>query len=590
MNNENELKKQKLFTYKLKNDFEWYAKNFLKIRDKKSQLINFCINEPQKVLLKKIEEDRKNNKPQRYIILKARQLGFSTFTEGLIYHDTSTTENTNSLIIAHEDKASQNLFNMSKLFYEESPAAIRPMKKYSNEKALVFENPTADPDEKKENPGLRSKISVATAGTSDTARSGTYHNLHVSELAFFPNPKNTMIALLQCVPDEPNTLVIVESTANGVGGYFYDMWNDAVEGKNDFVPLFFPWFADKNYTKEFETEEEKDRFYEEICKESKTSDGKLVHTEEYYLMKQFDLTLEQLYWRQKTIENKCAGDVEMFHQEYPSTPQEAFVASGRSKFDKNALKKYELNCKDPLLHGDLERKRDKFYITDNSKGSLKIWQEPKEDHTYYIGADVAEGLITGDYSVATVLDESLSVVAKYRTHIDPDLYGNELVKLGEFYNYAYIAVENNNHGLTTIKSILQEGYYNIYYSKVFDKVNDTFTRKVGWSTNSKTKPLMIDKLAEYIREHFLVIKDMDIVDELYTYVIDDKGRTNAQAGKHDDCVMSLGIALQASLDRMGDEYIPEIPNESPIKHRENFDCPEIIDPLFEEDENEIECT
>ena len=177
-------KKQQLFAYKLRNDRTWFMKNFLKIRNKKQQLVPFEVNKAQILFNEIVDRDTKAGKPHRYIILKARQLGMSTWTEGYIYHDTSTRENVNSLIIAHEDKASQNIFNMSKLFYESSPIAIRPMMKYSNAKELVFENPTNDIVDKLESPGLRSKITVATAGTSDTARSGTYHNVHASEVAF----------------------------------------------------------------------------------------------------------------------------------------------------------------------------------------------------------------------------------------------------------------------------------------------------------------------------------------------------------------------------------------------------------------------
>ena len=585
------MDKMMAFTYKIQNDTPWYMENFLKIRDKKSRLIPFKCNEAQLEFQRIIDENTRLGKPHRYIILKARQLGFSTFTEGKIFHDTVTRENTNSLIIAHEDKATQNLFQMSKLFYEELPASLKPMKKYSNEKALVFENPTTDVTEKQQNPGLRSKITCATAGTSDTARSGTYHNVHVSEIAFFPNAQNTMTALLQCVPDEPNTFVVLESTANGIGGYFYDMWNDAVEGKNDFTPLFFPWFTDSSYTAPFENDSKKEEFIKEINAMVQDSSGKMVPTEEWFLMNEFDLTLEQLYWRKKTIANKCGGDLEMFHQEYPATPQEAFIASGRPRFDVKVLREYDMNCTEPEHVGYLENKDRRITYHEEDNGLLQIWQMPSANKFYTIGADVAEGLETGDYSVAVVMDENLNVVAKYRGHIDPDLYGIELVKLGWFYNEAYIAVENNNHGLTTLKSILRQEYYNVFYTKSYDRVNDVVSKKLGWSTTRKTKPYMIDKLAEYIRERFIGIKDKEIIMECYSYVIDEKGITNAQEGKHDDCVMALGICLMAFLEEMGQDYVPEIPKDLiNKKKKDDFDYPEIIDPLFEEDENSVECT
>lgn len=558
----------------------------MKIRDKKSRLVPFRANGAQREFNRLIEENRRACKPHRYIILKARQLGMSTFTEGFIYHDTSTREYVNSLIIAHEEKATVNLFNMSKLFYEESPLAIRPMKKYSNGKELVFENPTGDDAEKLENPGLRSKITIATAGTSDTARSGTYHNVHVSEIAFFPNPQNTMTALLQCVPDEPNTFVCMESTANGIGGYFYDMWNDAVRGENDFTPIFFPWFADPNYSLGFHTEEEREAFIVEVNHTHDDASGKAAHTEEWLLKEQFGLTYEQLFWRKKTIANKCGGDLDMFKQEYPATPDEAFIASGRPKFNLKAVKEYELACTSPSLVGDLYDNGNGVSVAEHGKGVLRIWRFPQPDEQYCVGADVAEGLATGDYSVAVVLDDNLDVCAKWRGHIDPDLFGKELVKLGRLYNEAYLAVENNNHGLTTLKSILNEEYYNLFYTKAYDKVNDEITKKLGWSTNQRTKPLAIDKLAEYVREKFFGMWDVEIIEEFYTYVIDDKGRTNAQTGKHDDCVMALAIALQAFLDGCVQNYMPEISREDVRRftNKQVFDTPEIIDPLFEENE------
>lgn len=581
-------KKQQLFAYKVRNDRLWYMENFLKIRDKKSNLISFTANNAQRKFNEIVDADTKNKKPHRYIILKARQLGMSTFTEGYIFHDTITRPLVNSLIIAHEEKATTNLFNMSKLFYDELPMALKPMTKYNNGKELIFENPTNDAEEKLRNPGLRSKITLATAGTSDTGRSGTFHNVHVSEIAFFSNPENTMLALMQCVPDEPNTFVCLESTANGIGGYFYDMWYAAVNGENDFTPIFFAWFDEPLYKSEFESEDIREAFISEIETLIPDVEGNLIHTDEWFLKEQFGLSYEQLYWRKKTIANKCGGDVELFKQEYPSTPDEAFIASGRPKFNLKAVKEYELACTEPDVICEMTRQGENVKLISSEKGSLKIWKMPVDGETYVVGADVAEGLITGDYSVGIVLDSDLNVCAKWRGHIDPDLFGKELVKLGYLYNEAYLAVENNNHGLTTLKSILNEDYYNIFYTKQYDKTNDTTTKKIGWSTNVRTKPIAIDKLAEFIREKFLGIWDLEIVMELYSYIIDDKGKTNAQEGKHDDCVMAFAIALQAFLEGRGEDYIPEVSKDDMDKSERHQEVPDVIDPLFERNEDSAE--
>jgi len=571
------MSKEELFYYRIKNDREWYIENFLKIRDKKSQLIPFKLNHAQRIVMEKIKQCEKEKKLKRFIVLKARQMGLSTLFEGLIFHDTANNPFRNSLIIAHEEPASVNLFNMSKLYYENLPDVIRPMKKYSNGKVLSFENPTIDEKEKENNPGLRSKITIATAGSGEVGRSATINNLHASEVAFFPDAKQTMLGLLQSVPDELNTLVVLESTANGVGDWFHEMWQKAVKGENDFIPIFLPWFIDPLYTRPFHSNEEKEQFIDEINLVTYDANGNELHTYEYELMNKFNLTYEQLNWRRFTIANKCQGDESLFMQEYPATPEEAFISSGRPKFSINALKKYQTITKPPIRRGYLRTDENgKIIFIDDPNGYISIWKEPEPETFYCIGADVAEGLIEGDYSCACVGDSDFDVVAMWHGHIDPDMFGMELIKLGKYYNYAYIGVENNNHGLTTLSIMKREEYWNLFFTKTYDRISDTITQKLGWSTNAKTKPLMIDKLAEFIREMYIGIYSDLIISEAFTYIIEDNGKTNAQTGCHDDTIMACAIMLQLLLEGKGEFYVPEIP----IDQRNNK-IKETIDPLFE---------
>lgn len=575
------MTKQELFMHKVRNDRPWFMQNFLKIRDKNANLIDFKINKAQKAFEEEIRRCEREGIPKRFIILKARQMGFSTFTEGLIYHDTSTNPLKTSMIIAHEDSASQNLFNMSKLFYEEMPDILKPMKKYANGKVLSFENPTTDDNEKKKNPGLRSKITVSTAGTVEVGRSGTIHNIHASEVAFFPDAKTTMLGLLQCVPDASNTLVVLESTANGIGGYFYEQWQMAVKGESDFIPLFYPWFFDPSYTKDFITEEQREEFINEVEQVTTDYKGEKILTEEKQLKEQFDLTYEQLNWRRWAIRNKCQGDVELFRQEYPSTPEEAFIASGRPVFDIGALRKYLTLTKEPE-RGYLKDVGGKVQFVPDEKGYLHIFEHPKPGEYYAIGADVAEGKADGDYSVGMVGTQDFRLNCMWYGHIDPDLFGVELVKLARYYNDAYLGVENNNHGLATLKAIQREDYWNVYFAKNYDRIADKITQKLGWNTNSKTKPMMIDKLREFVREMYLEIPSRLVINELLSYIICDDGSTNAQQGSHDDTVMALAIMLQMLLEGKGDNFDPIAINENKRSKEEEFD------PLFEEDEEGIE--
>lgn len=560
---------------KLYKDDRLYMEKCLKIRNKEGKLVPFKWNPMQEKSDRLIYEHQvSKGKPVRVIWLKARQHGISTYCEGKIFKKTATNPYRNALIIAHEDKATQNLFAMSKLFYESLPPLLRPMKKYSNESALVFENPTNNDEEKYRNPGLRSKITVATAKNVDTGRSAMIQSLHASEVAYWDNPETLMLGILQCVPDLPNTEVYIESTANGVGGYFYDLWHKAVRGENDYLPIFLAWFENPEYSTPFESEKAKKAFM------------KTLDDEEKALYREFKLTPEQLHWRRRCIANKCNGSIEQFHQEYPSTPEEAFIASGRPKFNQQSLKKYREKQEKPIMKGYLEIKDKQLKFIEDSSGYINIWKMPQPNKFYVIGADVSEGLATGDYSCAVVLDEDFDLVASWYGHIDPDLFGDELVKLGMFYNEAYLGIESNNHGLTTIKSVLRKEYWNIYYQKSYDKIDEKITKKIGWNTNRRTKPIMINTLAEYIREMWLGIKWDTLISECFTYIIEEDGSTNAQAGAHDDTVMATAIALQLLLEGRGEDYTPEIPRDeqkilSPLE-----DSEEVYEEYAESSENE----
>jgi hypothetical protein len=546
-----------------------YLPKCLKIRTKEGELKPFVINDAQDIVLQIIEEKKKNKKPIRLIVLKARQMGISTLTEGLIFNTTATTPLTNSLIVAHEDAASQNLYNMYRTYYENLPLELMPMKKYSNAQELLFENPTDDPVYKQQNPGLMSRVRVSTAKNVNTGRSWTIHNLHASEVAFWTDAKTLMTGLMQSVPDTSNTMVVIESTANGIGGYFYEMWKAAEKGENDFTPVFLPWFTDKSYRRKFDTMEELYQFMEEVNYTSKDKDDNIIHTEEWEMRQRYNLTYEQLNWRRYTIANKLGGDPEMFCQEYPSNPDEAFIASGRPRFSITALKQYLSKCVQGI-RGYLEDRNGSVQFVENEKGYVEIFKMPEEDRFYSIGADVAEGLVTGDYSCGIVGSDDFDVSAIWHGHIDPDLFGVELVKLARFYNDAYIGCERNNHGLTTLKAIQNEDYYNIYYQKIYDKIADQVTQKIGWGTDRRTKPLMINKLAEFVREKWLGIKSKLIIEELLSYVIEDDGSTNAQEGCHDDSVMALAILLQLILEGKGENFIPERTDLEPKKETKSF--------------------
>ncbi len=217
-----------------------YIENYIKIRDKKGNVIPLTLNEPQLKYYNVIKRLHEQKKPIRIIILKARQMGFSTETEAIIFKNVVTHHNYNAGIVAHKEQSTTNLFEMSKRMLEYLPDIIKPEQKKSNAKELVFNNQNGT--------GLDSKIKCMTAGGKGIGRSDTFTALHLSELAFWEgNKKEIMTGLLQAVPNTPESMIVIESTANGFE-YFKDMWDRAVAGKSDFYPLFIGWNELQEYS------------------------------------------------------------------------------------------------------------------------------------------------------------------------------------------------------------------------------------------------------------------------------------------------------------------------------------------------------
>lgn len=247
-----------------------------------------------------------------------------------------------------------------------------------------------------------------------------------------------------------------------------------------------------------------------------------------------------------------------------NTWEEAFIASGKNVFNPLALQEMEKDAT-PLEDVDYykitpledrpyeEFELEKVQFEPNEapddftyKAPLKIWEKPEPYKEYVIGADVAEGLKGGDFSVATVVDIStMAAVARWRGHCDPDKFGEILGALGTYYNYALIGVEVNNHGLTTVQKLRDTFYTNLYKrDRGYDEEWETPTVNLGWKTDMRTKRLMIDNLIKLVRERVIKDKDIVFINEAFSYVRDERGRMNAEEGSHDDVVMSTAIAYQ----------------------------------------------
>lgn len=496
-----------------------YIEQYIKIRDKSGSLIDFKLNEPQQRLYDVIKEQKIQKKPVRIIILKARQMGFSTLTESILFKETITKFNINTGIITHQDEATTNLFNMSKLMYDCLPLEMQPSRKSCNAKDLIFDNDTGT--------GLKSKIRCMTAGGKGVGRSYTFNNLHISELAFWPgDKKTTMTGLLQAVPNLDNTMIIIESTANGFE-YFKELWDKAVKGENDFVPLFVGW----NELQEYQM----------------TYNGFELTDYEKQLQETYNLTLEQLTWRRWCIKNNCGGDEEQFKQEYPINPLEAFISTGSCFFNKEIIinRINNIENKRPIKQGffsyDLKGNIiNNINWIDDDKGYIKIYEDVKEGYPYVLGGDTA-GDGSDSFTGQMINNNTGNQVATFKNDkIDEDEYARQMYCLGMYYNEALIGIENNYSTYPT-KKIKEYDYPNIYIREIEDNIADKVQNKYGFITNKATRPIILGILKEVFRDNIDWINDIDTLREALVFIKNENGRPEAQQGEHDDLIMGLAI-------------------------------------------------
>lgn len=282
---------------KLKADFPLYAERCLKVLDKAGRIVPFKLNTAQLYVHMKIEEQLARTGKVRALVLKGRQQGVSTYVEGRYMHRTTFNKGKRAFILTHLSDSTDGLFNMTKLFHEQLPELCKPVVGKSNAKELFFSK-------------LKSRYGVATAGNAEVGRGGTIQFFHGSEVAFWPNPDKIWPGLGQAIADMDDTEVILESTANGVGGDFHTRWRMAERGQSDYLAIFVPWFWQDEYWKQPPKDFTRTEKEEELAHLHGLNDG-------------------QLYFRRRKIDDDFKGDETRFEQEYPNTSSEAFVSAKR---------------------------------------------------------------------------------------------------------------------------------------------------------------------------------------------------------------------------------------------------------------------
>lgn len=278
--------------YSLIHDFKEFAPSFLKIKTKTGGLAPFAMNRAQLYAHQKIEEQKAKQGYVRAIVLKGRQQGMSTYVGGRLFHLTATNFGMRTFILTHEQAATDNLFTITQRYYEHYPAQLKPSLGAANAKELVFDK-------------LDSSFSVATAGNRGAGRSSTAQLFHGSEVAYWPSAKTHMSGIMQAIPLATGTEIILESTANGVGGSFHEIWQQAEQEQGGWVAIFVPWHWQDEYV----------------------TDGVQLTPEDRDYGRMHNLSEHQLMWRRHKI-GELGGDIKLFQREYPSSPAEAFSVAG----------------------------------------------------------------------------------------------------------------------------------------------------------------------------------------------------------------------------------------------------------------------
>lgn len=482
---------------------KWRLQHFYRIRSEGRGLVHLNFNDIQDELFAHAEKT--GFRRMRDIILKARKEGVTTFYAIMYLDDTLFTPNTTSTIVAHTQDDVKKIFKIVKLAYNHCPDSFamsdgkiwrKPKANYDNVNELTFS-------------GINSTIHVALQG-----RGGTINNLHISEASKIPENAvdERMAAIMESVPNiDFGSNITIESTANGMGGWFHDMWTLAENGESEFNPIFFSWLHKSDNRLKAP----------KGWKPKEMTNGVRAKAMQHF---DVELTRDQLFW----WEQRKQRQRHLMEQEHPTVPGDAFLSSDVQIFDGEKLR---------------DLKPDE--IIAERKG-WKIYQEPKPDRYYVIGADPAEG-VKGDRSAGVVVDALTlkDVAVYYDNKTSPKEFANKLAYIGKRYNMALIAPERNNHGHAVLQR-LKEIYDNIYTERVFDQKKSKKTSKLGWHTNTRTRDLIIDKLVEYFDDGTFEPSSAIIKNEMTTFVTNDKGKREARSGKHDDMIMATAIALQVA--------------------------------------------
>jgi hypothetical protein len=465
-----------------------WLQQHLKIRTKLGDLKSLGMNSVQEAYSRACDD----HKSKRNIVLKARQVGMTTYIAARFFVQTITRPGTLTMLVAHDREAAEEIFRIVHRFWDNLQDCWRgPLKtSHCSARELVF-------------PHVDSEFTVASAD-ENAGRGRTIQNLHCTEVSRWGRDGEEALASLRAAV-VPGGEIVLESTANGAWGSFYEEWQRAEE--MGYLQHFFPWWWEGTYR-------------------SEVGPGFEMTPEEAELARVNGLTVEQIAWRRQ----QWASLRGLAPQEFAEDAVGCFRASGECVFELEIVDKALADAREPL-----ERK-------DN--GRLAMWMPPRPGRRYVIGVDPAGGGVKGDYTCAQVIDRKTGMqCAEMHGHFSHKETATKSVELAKLYNSALIAVERNNHGSGVLAHLERSDYHEIYQEKGWN----------GWLTSAVSRPAMVERLIAVLMENPELFPSARLWNECRTFVRTASGRPEAAPGAHDDCVMALGIALAVREETAGEK-------------------------------------
>ena len=450
----------------------------------------------------------KQGKRPWYLLLKYRRGGFTTLEQGLSYRLAVTTPRAEVATIAHHIAPTQRIFRIAKLMAESDPLGRRLVG--DSRTALEFEN--------------GSSFFIGTAGGKGFARGDTLRRVHGSEVAKWcvgPRQSEMVEDLLAGLLGAASFgEVVLESTPNG-REKFCQLYKEAKAGENDFTPIFLRWFDDPMNIAA-EGTYDPDEVRETLSEREKA------------LIEEHHLTLPHIAFRRTQVRMYRR----LFLQEMPEDDESCFITSGTCYFDVDLL----LAILESLPEDSGER-------THVPGGHETRWKEPEPGHTYVAGCDTSEGLPGCDNSGLGVLDKKTGEqVCSLHGLFNPRQLATHAVRICRDYNDALLGIERENHGHAVIQRVVDLGYRKPHFRGgplfYFDRRKDVKKARPGWSTNSATRPVMLEDLAEAVEEEAIIVNDRVFLDECLSFRLQSSGKFEADSGAKDDSVMKWAIAVQ----------------------------------------------